>query len=248
VVVGELINLFSKLREDIQTVRDRDPAARNTLEILTCYPGLHALWLHRTANFLWRRRLRLVARLVSHGGRFVTGIEIHPGARIGRRFFIDHGSGVVIGQTTEIGDDVLMYQGVVLGGTSLEKGKRHPTLRNNVVIGSAAIVLGPIVVGEGARVGANSVVVRDVPEGAVVVGVPGRVVEDPREHTMDLQHGELPDPFSEAMRLILDEQIKLRNRVARIESSQESDIVPDETFAKIQALQKVFMQGSGDGI
>ena len=247
-VVGEVIDLFGKLREDVETVRDRDPAARHMVEIVLCYPGLHALLFHRGAHFLWRRRMRLLGRLISHLSRFLTGIEIHPGAEIGRRFFIDHGSGVVIGETAQIGDDVLMYQGVVLGGTSLEKGKRHPTIGNNVVVGSAAILLGPIAVGSGARIGANSVVVRSVPEGAVVVGVPGRVVEDPREHTMDLQHGELPDPFSEAMRLILDEQIKLRNRVARIESSQESDIVPDETFAKIQALQKVFMQGSGDGI
>jgi serine O-acetyltransferase len=248
VVVGEVINLFSKLREDIQTVRDRDPAARNMLEIVLCYPGLHALLFHRVAHSLWRHKMRLPGRLVSHLSRFLTGIEIHPGVEIGRRFFIDHGSGVVIGETAQIGDDVLMYQGVVLGGTSLEKGKRHPTIGNNVVVGSAAILLGPIAVGSGARIGANSVVVRSVPEGAVVVGVPGRVVEDPREHTMDLQHGELPDPFSEAMRLILDEQIKLRNRVARIESSQESDVVPDETVAKIQALRKPFMQGSGDGI
>ncbi len=143
--------MFKTMREDIQTVFDKDPAARSVLEILTCYPGLHAVWFHRVAHFLWRRRLWLCARLVSHCGRFLTGIEIHPGAKIGRRFFIDHGAGVVIGETAEIGDDVLMYQGVVLGGTSLEKKKRHPTVGNNVVIGTGAVALGPIVIGDGAR-------------------------------------------------------------------------------------------------
>ncbi len=141
--------------------------------MLTCYPGLHALWCYRWAHWFWRHRLRLLGRLVSHFGRFVTGVEIHPGATIGRRFFVDHGMGVVIGETTEIGDDVLMYQGVVLGGTSLEKKKRHPTIGNNVVIGAAAILLGPITLGEGVRVGANSVVVKSVPPGATVVGSAG---------------------------------------------------------------------------
>lgn len=200
----------------------RDPAARSLLEVITCYPGLHALWFHRVAHWLWRHRLRLVARLVSHCGRFVTGIEIHPGAKIGRRFFVDHGMGVVIGETAEIGDDVLVYQGVVLGGTSLEKKKRHPTIGNNVVIGAAAVLLGPITVGDGARIGANSVVVKSVPPGATVVGVPGRVVEDKRAPVIDLEHGKLPDPMSEAIIAIMSQQGKLEERVKRLEEMLES--------------------------
>ena len=183
-----------------------------------CYPGLHALWIHRLARFLWQHRLRLAGRLVSHAGRFLTGVEIHPGAKIGRRFFIDHGMGVVIGETTEIGDDVLIYQGVVLGGTSSEKKKRHPTIGNNVVVGAAAILLGPITVGEGARIGANSVVVRPVPPGATVVGVPGRVVEEKRALVVDLEHGKLPDPISENIRLITERQDKLAERVRQLEA------------------------------
>jgi len=184
---------------------------------MICYPGLHAMWCHRVARFLWRHRLRLLGRLVSHMGRFLTGIEIHPAARVGRRFFIDHGMGVVIGETAEIGDDVLIYQGVVLGGTSLEKKKRHPTVGNNVVIGAAAIVLGPITIGDGARIGANSVVVKPVPAGATVVGVPGRVVEDVREPVIDLEHGKLPDPVSEAIREICDRHDNLTERVRQLE-------------------------------
>jgi serine O-acetyltransferase len=209
--------IFRSFKEDISTVLARDPAARSLPEVMLCYPGLHALWCHRLARFLWRHRLRLPGRLVSHMGRFFTGIEIHPGAHVGRRFFIDHGMGVVIGETAEIGDDVLIYQGVVLGGTSLEKKKRHPTIGNNVVIGAAAIVLGPITVGEGARIGANSVVVKPVPAGATVVGVPGRVVEDARQPVIDLEHGKLPDPVSEAIRDICDRHDNLTERVKRLE-------------------------------
>ena len=209
--------MLRTMREDIQTVSAKDPAARNWAEIALCYPGLHALWLHRLAHFLWRHKLRLFGRLLSQLNRFLTGIEIHPGARIGRRFFIDHGSGVVIGETAEVGDDVLLYQGVVLGGTTLEKKKRHPTIGNNVVIGAAAILLGSITVGDGAQIGANSVVVNSVPPGATVVGVPGRIVEDRRKPVLDLEHGRLPDPISEAIRLILEEQGRLAERIKRIE-------------------------------
>ena len=170
------MELMSLLKEDIKTVFDKDPAARSTGEVVLCYPGLHALWLHRIAHILWEKKYLFLARLLSHKSRFLTGIEIHPGAKIGRRFFIDHGMGVVIGETTEIGDDVLMYQGVVLGGTSLNKGKRHPTIGNNVVIGTGAKVLGPIEIGEGSRIGAGSVVVKSVPSDSTVVGVPLRTV------------------------------------------------------------------------
>ncbi len=194
-----------------------DPAARSLLEVLTCYPGLYALWCYRLAHWFWRHRLRLCGRLLSHFGRLVTGIEIHPGARIGRRFFVDHGMGVVIGETAEVGDDVLLYQGVVLGGTSLKKEKRHPTIGNSVVIGAAAIVLGPITLGDGARVGANSVVVKSVPPGATVVGVPGRVVEERKEPVARLDHGQLPDPDSEAMRSLIDQQRLMQARIERLE-------------------------------
>ncbi|MGJ8669059.1 MAG: serine O-acetyltransferase [Oceanococcus sp.] len=168
--------MFATIREDIQSVFNRDPAARSSWEVLTCYPGLHALWFHRTAHWLWLRKLRWLARWLAHISRWLTGIEIHPGARIGRRFFIDHGFGVVIGETTEIGDDVTLYQGVTLGGTSWDKGKRHPTLANNVVVGAGAKVLGPFCVGEGARIGSNAVVTKAVPAGATMVGVLARQV------------------------------------------------------------------------
>jgi serine O-acetyltransferase len=172
-----MTRLFRRLREDIRTAFDKDPAARSVLEVLLCYPGLKAIWSHRIAHWMWTHRLPLCARCLSQLTRLLTGIEIHPGAKIGRRFFIDHGMGVVIGKTAEVGDDVLMYQGVVLGGTSLEKIKRHPTIGNNVVIGAGAIVLGPITVGDNAKIGAGSVVVRPVPAGAAVVGVAAHTVD-----------------------------------------------------------------------
>jgi serine O-acetyltransferase len=209
--------MFKRLREDIRTVFDRDPAARNLLEVLLCYPGLHALWFYRWAHWLWTHRLKLLGRLTSHWGRFWTGIEIHPGATIGRRFFIDHGMGVVIGETAEIGNDVLMYQGVVLGGTSLQKHKRHPTIGNRVVIGSAAIILGPIKIGDGARVGSNSVVVNPVPPESTVVGVPGRIVEARKVNIFALEHGSLPDPVSDALKAMYERQGRLEDRIRELE-------------------------------
>ena len=237
--------LFKKMREDIRTVFSEDPAARNILEVIFLYPGLHALWMHRIAHWLWTHRIRFFARLLSHFTRFLTAIEIHPGAVIGRRFFIDHGAGVVIGETAEIGDDVLIYQGVVLGGTTLEKKKRHPTLGNNVVIGAAAVLLGPITVGDGARVGANSVVVKSVPPGAVVVGVPARVVEDRQKPVIDLEHGKLPDPFSEAIRLILQEQGSLRERLRKLEGLKGLESASGELDRKITEIEKMFSNGEG---
>ncbi len=213
------------IREDIKTVFSKDPAARSILEVLTCYPGLHALWFHRMANWCWRHRLLLLGRYISHLGRFFTGIEIHPGATIGRRFFIDHGMGVVIGETAEIGDDVLIYQGVVLGGTSLEKKKRHPTIGNNVVIGTGAAVLGAFTVGEGAKIGAGSVVVKEVPPGATVVGIPGKVVEQPKDTErpkVDLEHAQLPDPVTDAINEVLTGQENLKDCFDRIQSSMQS--------------------------
>ncbi len=210
--------MFKTLREDIQTIFAKDPAARSVLEVIFCYPGLHALWFHRLARFLWQHRLKFLARFLSQINRFFTGIEIHPGAKIGRRFFIDHGAGVVIGETAEVGDDVLMYQGVVLGGTSLKKEKRHPTVGNNVVIGTGAVALGAITIGDGARIGSGSVVIKSVPPGSTVVGIPGTVVEDRHKPFLDLEHGKLPDPVAEAIGLVLREQDKLKERVRRVEN------------------------------
>lgn len=220
---------FKTLKEDIETVFARDPAARSTLEVIFCYPGLHALWFHRVAHLLWMRGLRFLARLLSHVNRFLTGIEIHPGARIGKRFFIDHGLGVVIGETAEIGDDVLLYQGVVLGGTSVKRGKRHPTLGNHVVMGAGAVALGAIEIGDGARIGASSVVIKSVPAGATVVGIPGRIIEDRRTPLMDLEHGDLPDPVAETLRLVLAEQGRLEERVKILESTRRIACAEEES-------------------
>jgi serine O-acetyltransferase len=236
--------LFKTLREDIQTVFAKDPAARSKLEVIFCYPGLHALWFHRLAHFLWQHKLRFVARLLSHLNRFLTGIEIHPGAKIGRRFFIDHGAGVVIGETAEIGDNVLLYQGVALGGTTLKKGKRHPTIGSNVVMGTGAVALGAITIGDGAKVGAGSVVVKSVPPGATVVGIPGRITEDHQKPLMDLEHGNLPDPVAEAVRFVLREQDKLEGRLRILESASGIASPKDELLEKIM-IEAVFSQGGG---
>ncbi len=173
--------MFGKLREDISVVFERDPAARSTWEVVTTYPGIHAVLVHRLTSRLWRWNLRWLARFVAHFGRWITGIEIHPGARIGRRVFIDHGMGVVIGETAEVGDDTTLYHGVTLGGTSWKKGKRHPTLGKGVVVGAGAKILGPIHIGDGAKIGSNAVVVKDVPSGATAVGIPARILDSEQE-------------------------------------------------------------------
>src|SRR5688572_17162006 len=213
--------MFSKLRGDIACILDRDPAARTTWEVLTCYPGLHALYVHKLASWFWRRGLRWFGRFASHIGRIVTGIEIHPGAQIGRRVFIDHGMGVVIGETAEVGDDVTLYHGVTLGGTSWGKGKRHPTLGNGVVIGAGAKVLGPIMVGDGAKIGANAVVVKDVPANAVVVGVPGRIVEDvsPEQAARFAAYAVVQnqdDPTGKAIQTLIEHSRELDQAVAAL--------------------------------
>lgn len=221
--------MFTRMREDIRSVFDRDPAARHTLEVLTAYPGLHALWIHRLAHGCWRMGAKWLARMISHIGRWVTGIEIHPAAVIGRRLFIDHGMGVVIGQTAQIGDDCTLYHGVTLGGTSWSPGKRHPTLANNVVIGAGAKVLGPVTVGTGARVGSNAVVVADVPPAATVVGIPGRIVGERHKPTEEmLQIAEkmgfdaygmtrdMPDPVSKAIGSMLHHIHVLDGRVDQL--------------------------------
>ncbi|WP_410509629.1 serine O-acetyltransferase [Methanosarcina hadiensis] len=203
------------IREDIRTVFKKDPAARSTLEILCCYPGLHAIWMHRVAHSLWNKDLFFLARLTSHISRTLTGIEIHPGAKLGKRVFIDHGSGVVIGETAEVGDDVLIYMGVVLGGTALERKKRHPTVENDVVLGSGAIVLGPITIGKGAKVGAGSVVVRSVPPDATVVGVPAKIAGTPQPSALSeqLDHNKLPDPVLTVISQMLDRLSRLEERL-----------------------------------
>ena len=243
--------VFEMIKEDIQTVFAKDPAAKTVWEVIFCYPGLHAIWLHRIAHFLWRHKLLFLARFLSHINRLLTGIEIHPGAKIGRRFFIDHGMGVVIGETAEIGDDVLMYQGVVLGGTSLEKKKRHPTIGDNVVIGAGAIVLGPITVGDGAKIGAGSVVIKPVPPGTTVVGVPAKLAgpKEPRPG-VDLEHGKLPDPVLKAISELLDRQSKLEERMRELERAVPRlvPMVPAEEISeeKIrQALREVIDPEAG---
>src|ERR1700689_1649688 len=204
-------NVFSHIREQIDTVFKRDPAARSVLEIILCYPGFHAVLIHRVAHGIYKRGWFTLARVTSQFARAMTGIEIHPGAKIGRRFFIDHGMGIVIGETSEIGDDVVMYQNVTLGGTGKEAGKRHPTIGNEVVIGTGAKILGNIRVGDHVKVGAGSVIVRSVPDHSTVVGVPGRVVGDANADLDTLEHGKLPDPEGQA----IDE---LTKRVAELES------------------------------
>jgi len=199
--------MIKTIQEDIRTAFDRDPAARSWWEVLTCYPGLHAIWMYRMGNVLWRNHLPWLARFLMHLARWFTGIEIHPGATIGRRFFIDHGMGIVIGETTEIGDDVTLYHGVTLGGTTWEKTKRHPTLQDGVIVGAGAKVLGAIVIGQQSRIGANSVVFRDVPEHSTVVGIPGTVVATTEslieDGKINLDHHLLANPVSEALGHVL---------------------------------------------
>lgn len=236
--------MFGRLKEDVQTVFAKDPAARNVAEVFLCYPGLHALWFHRVAHWLWTRRLRLLGRLLSHVSRFLTGIEIHPGATIGRRFFIDHGMGVVIGETAEIGHDVLVYQGVVFGGTSMGRTKRHPTVGDNVVIGAGAILLGPITVGEGARIGAGSVVIKPVRAGATVVGVPGRIVGEKRRSVAALEHADLPDPVAEVLRYLAAEQEGVKERLAALEKGAGMGVRFEEYGRALEHLV-AFRDGGG---
>ena len=215
--------MFSRLKQDIKAVFDRDPAARSVLEVIFCYPGLHAIWFYRVSNWLWRHELFFLGRFCSHLGRFFTGIEIHPGATIGKGFFIDHGMGVVIGETAEIGENVTLYHGVTLGGVSWEKTKRHPTLGDNVVVGSGAKVLGPFTVGKDSKIGSNSVVVKEVPPNSTVVGIPGRVVmatEKPAER-VDLQHGRLPDPEAKAIACLFDQIRELERKYSALSDEYE---------------------------
>ena len=220
--------MFEAIRQDIDAAMERDPAARSRLEILLCYPGVHALAFHRLGHRLWKAGWLVAARFVSHVSRFLTGIEIHPAARIGPGVFVDHGMGVVIGETAEVGENVTLYQGVTLGGTSLKREKRHPTLERNVVVGTGAAILGAITVGDGTRVGAGSVVVKDVPPNSVVVGIPGKVIYrdgKPVRETVDLEHTDLPDPVAKAIEQLLDRLHVLEGEVQHLRRIV-GDIVP----------------------
>lgn len=211
------------MKSDIAAVFDNDPAARSMLEVVLTYSGLHAIWSHRIAHALYRRRLFFLARVISQVSRFFTGIEIHPGARIGERLFIDHGMGVVIGETCEIGDDVVLYQGVTLGGTGKEKGKRHPTIGNNVVVASGAKVLGSFTVGDYSRIGANAVVLQEVPDHSTVVGIPGRIVRRNGQKVDRLDHGNIPDPILEMNRQMQEQIDALQRRVEQLTSKGDRD-------------------------
>jgi len=226
--------MFETLRRDIQAAWDRDPAVRSTLEIILCYPGLHAVWLHRSAHWFWNRGLRLIGRFISHLNRFLTGIEIHPAARLGPGLFIDHGMGVVIGETSEVGENVTIYQGVTLGGTSLERKKRHPTIGNNVIIGSGAKILGPFMVGDNSKIGSGSVVVKEIPPNSVVVGVPGRVIyRDGKKVTdMDFDWTNLPDPVAQALQCLVDRVHDLEKELEELKGRVPQDAPADFSLTR----------------
>ncbi len=228
-------SLLALIREDVATVRERDPAAKSRLEVLLCYAGLHAVWFYRVNHSLWNHHWFLVARWLSEFARFLTGIEIHPGAEIGRRVFIDHGMGVVIGETAIVGDDVTMYQGVTLGGTGKERGKRHPTIENDVVIGGGAKILGNITVGKNCNIGAGSVVLRDVPENSTVVGVPGHVIFRDGKRIVITDPKQINDPLSGALAAVATEMNKLRDRVQRLEGSEST---ADPLSASLQGIME----------
>lgn len=237
--------MFSRLKEDISVVFERDPAARSVLEVITCYPGFHAILIYRISHKLWNYNLKLLARFLSHIGRFLTGIEIHPGAKIGTRFFIDHGMGVVIGETAEVGNDVTIYHGVTLGGTSWKKEKRHPTIEDNVVIGAGAKILGPFVIGRNSMIGAGSVVVKPVPSHSTVVGVPGRVVyRDLGEGEME--HHLLPDPEAKAIACLFEQVKELEGKVRLLEEKAGLAKTGKETGKKKKRDElEIFLHGAG---
>lgn len=221
---------FKRLQEEIESIRDRDPAARSWLEVLLCYPGLHVLLFYRAAHWAWHHDARLLARCIAALAKLLTGIEIHPAAQIGRRLFIDHGAGVVIGETAVIGDDVTLYQGVTLGGTSLHQGKRHPTLEDGVVVGSGAQVLGPLTVGRLARIGANAVVLNDVPAGVTMVGVPARMIANRTKEDQFLAYGcdaGLPDPVARAIEGLRNDVVRLAAQVAALEGAAPERLAGD---------------------
>lgn len=245
--------MFKRMKEDIDVAFQSDPAARSKLEVLLCYPGIHALWLYRISHYLWRKGWIILSRSISHINRFLTGIEIHPAAEIGRGVFIDHGMGVVIGETAIIGDGCLLYKGVVLGGTTSEKTKRHPNLGKKVVVGSNACILGNITIGDYARIGSGSVVTKDVPPHATVVGVPGRIIKQRKkdEQEVMLDHGQLPDPIAEAIMVVLKENCNLKQRIKKLEDTLNLSSGEDNKVSEIESdVMTIFMKNykDGDGI
>lgn len=225
--------MFRGLLHDIRAIRERDPAARNVLEILLCYPGLHALWMHRIAHALHRWRVPILPRVISHLSRFFTGIEIHPGATIGKGLVIDHGMGVVIGETTEIGEDVLLYQGVTLGGTGKQRGKRHPTIGNNVVVGAAAQILGAVTIGDNSKIGGGAVVLKDVPPNSTAVGIPAKIVMTNGQRIDALEHTKTPDPVAEMIEELRRQIRELQRRMHELESQREEEPVPFTPFRHV---------------
>ncbi|MFN3533328.1 MAG: serine O-acetyltransferase [Candidatus Brocadia sp.] len=245
--------MFERIKEDINAAFQNDPAARSKLEVILCYPGVHALWLHRISHYLWGKGWTVLSRLISHINRFLTGIEIHPAAEIGRGVFIDHGMGVVIGETAVVGDECLLYKGVVLGGTTIEKTKRHPNLGKKVIVGSNACILGNISIGDYARIGSGSVVTKDVPPHATVVGVPGRIIKQRKKDEPEamLDHGQLPDPIAEAIMMVLKENCKLKQRIKKLEKLLNLSNGEDDRVSETESeVMTVFMKNykDGDGI
>ena len=226
-------HLLSLIREDVANVMESDPAAKSRVEILLCYAGLHAVWFYRVNHWLWNHRLGLAARWLSQVARFLTGIEIHPGAKIGRRLFIDHGMGVVIGETTTVGDDVTLYQGVTLGGTGKEHGKRHPTIEDGVVVGGGAKILGNITIGKNCRIGAGSVVLRNVPDNSTVVGVPAHIIFREGKRVVITDPKQINDPLSEALASVASEVHKLQERVRQLEGSEHKTETLSESLQRI---------------
>jgi serine O-acetyltransferase len=226
-------HMLSLIREDVANVMEHDPAAKSRLEVYLCYSGLHAVWFYRMNHWLWNHGAFLLGRMLSQAARFLTGIEIHPGAEIGRRLFIDHGYGVVIGETAIVGNDVTLYQGVTLGGTGKEHGKRHPTIEDNVVVGGGAKILGNIVVGKNCRIGAGSVVLRNVPEDSTIVGVPGHIVFRAGKRVVITDPKQINDPLSEALAAVATEVSKLRHRVQQLEGSETKSEPPSESLQRI---------------
>jgi len=226
-------HMLSLIREDVANVMEHDPAAKSRLEVFLCYSGLHAVWFYRMNHWLWNHGVFLLGRMLSQAARFLTGIEIHPGAKIGRRLFIDHGHGVVIGETAIVGNDVTLYQGVTLGGTGKEHGKRHPTIEDNVVVGGGAKILGNITVGKNCRIGAGSVVLRNVPEDSTVVGVPGHIIFREGKRVVITDPKQINDPLSEALAAVATEVAKLRDRVQQLEGSGMKSEPPSESLQRI---------------
>ncbi len=242
-----LKNFIKSIREDIKCYFERDPAAKSVWEIILCYPGFHATLMHRIAHWFWKKKFYLIGRIISHINRALTAIEIHPGAKIGKRFVIDHGMGIVIGETTEIGDDVTLYHGVTLGGTTWNKGKRHPTVKNNVVIGTGAKVLGNITIGDNVRIGANSVVFKDVPPNSTVVGVPGKTVKAKDKIRGVLDHHKLPDVEGNAIRIMLEKIIKIEEEIDslnRMHNDAKEKILKDYDLERLKDFLKAFKNGN----